>query len=82
MAPSWMLRRVALVRNDVSDELSTSVIRVTKLGELVVPSSPSFVSLIIEALSSSETSVLTIVTRLNILEDPILVRSYLTICNI
>jgi hypothetical protein len=29
-----MLRRVALVRNDVSEELSTSFIRVTIIGEL------------------------------------------------
>jgi hypothetical protein len=29
-----MLRRVALVRTDVSEELSASIIRVTKIGEL------------------------------------------------
>jgi hypothetical protein len=29
-----MLRRVDLVRTDVSDELSTSFIRVTRIGEL------------------------------------------------
>jgi hypothetical protein len=29
-----MLRRVALVRSDVSEELSTSFIRVTRIGEL------------------------------------------------
>jgi hypothetical protein len=29
-----MLRRVALVRTDVSEELSASFIRVTKIGEL------------------------------------------------
>jgi hypothetical protein len=29
-----MLRRVALVRTDVSDELSTSLLRVTSIGEL------------------------------------------------
>jgi hypothetical protein len=29
-----MLRRVALVRTDVSEELSTSFIRVTKIGEV------------------------------------------------
>jgi hypothetical protein len=33
MASSEMLRRVALVRTDVSEELSTSFIRVT-IGEL------------------------------------------------
>jgi hypothetical protein len=34
MASSRMLRRVALVRTDVSEELSTSFIRVTRVGEL------------------------------------------------
>jgi hypothetical protein len=29
-----MLRRVALVRTDVSKELSASIIRVTRIGEL------------------------------------------------
>jgi hypothetical protein len=29
-----MLHRVALVRTDVSDELSASIIRVTRIGEL------------------------------------------------
>jgi hypothetical protein len=29
-----MLRRVALVRIDVSEELSVSIIRVTRIGEL------------------------------------------------
>jgi hypothetical protein len=29
-----MLRRVALVRNDVLGELSASIIRVTRIGEL------------------------------------------------
>jgi hypothetical protein len=33
MASSWMLRRVALVRTDVSEELSDSFIRVTRIGE-------------------------------------------------
>jgi hypothetical protein len=33
--PSFgMLRRVALVRTDVSEELSASIIRVTRIGEL------------------------------------------------
>jgi hypothetical protein len=34
MAFSWMLHRVALVRTDVSEELSATIIRVTRLGEL------------------------------------------------
>jgi hypothetical protein len=34
MASSGMLRRVDLVRTDVSEELSASFIRVTRTGEL------------------------------------------------
>jgi hypothetical protein len=30
----WMLRCVALARTDVSEELSASIIRVTRIGEL------------------------------------------------
>jgi hypothetical protein len=34
MASSGMLRRVALVKTDVSEELSASVFRMTRIGEL------------------------------------------------
>jgi hypothetical protein len=66
-----MLRRMVLVRTDVSEEISVSFIRVTRIGEKV-PSSQILVTLMKEALSSSETSVLTRATRRNIPEDTIL----------
>jgi hypothetical protein len=35
MVSSGILRRVALVRTDVSEQLKASVIRVTRMGELI-----------------------------------------------
>jgi hypothetical protein len=80
IASSGMLRRVALVRADVSEELSASFISVTRIGELrttlvttsVVLSSPILVTLMKVTLSSSEMSVLTRATQRNIPEDAIL----------
>jgi hypothetical protein len=80
MASSGTLRRVALVRTDVSEERSASFIRVTFLRSehrllvtaSVDPSSPIIVTLMKEALSASEKSVVTRATRRNIPEDAIL----------
>jgi hypothetical protein len=88
MVSSGMLRRVALVRTDVSEDLCASFNKVTRIGELgttlaitsklqlvtasVVPSSPILVSLMKEALSSSETSARTTAARRNIPEEDIL----------
>jgi hypothetical protein len=77
---SGMLRRVALVRTDVPEELSTSFIRVTRIGELgttlAVTSNRCTLqrntTLMKEAQGSSERSDLTRVTRRNITEDNIL----------
>jgi hypothetical protein len=60
MPSSGMLRRVALVRTNVSEELSAPIFRVARISELGtmlvtanVPSSPILVTLMTEALISS-----------------------------
>jgi hypothetical protein len=69
MASSGMLRRMALVRTDVSVEPNGSFIRLARIGGL---GTTILVTLMKEALGSSETSVLTRATRCNIPEDTIL----------
>jgi hypothetical protein len=65
-----MLRSVALVRTDVSEELRASIMQ-RFLVTANVPSSPILVTLLMDALNSSETSVLTRSTRRNILEEAV-----------
>jgi hypothetical protein len=83
MVSSRMLCRVALVRTDVSEVLSAYFIGVKRnipylrsvrrlLVTASVPSSPILVTLMKEALSSSETSVFTRATRRNTPEHAIL----------
>jgi hypothetical protein len=89
MPSSGVLRRVALVRTDVSEERIASIVRLARIVELgttlavtsnrstlqsanVVPSLPILVTLMMEAIRSSETSVLTRATQRNTPEDGIL----------
>jgi hypothetical protein len=74
-----MLRRAALVRIDVSEELSASIIRIPRIGELGtlgVTNNPRSVSVLVtltmEAILSSETPVLTRAREPNVLEYGIL----------
>jgi hypothetical protein len=64
MPSSGMLRHVAPIRTDISDERITSVIRVTRIGEL----GTLLVTLIMEVIRSPESSDLTRATRPNIPE--------------
>jgi hypothetical protein len=73
LVSSGMLRRVALVRTDVSEELTFfRSLRRLLVTAGVVPSSPILVTLMKEAISYSETSVLTRAARRKIPEDTIL----------
>jgi hypothetical protein len=76
MPSSGILQRVALVRTDFSEEPSASIIRVTRIGLLVtanvVPNSPILVALMMGAIRSSETPVVTRAIRPNIPEYGIL----------
>jgi hypothetical protein len=66
----WMLRRVTIVRTDASEELSNRrSVRRLLVSAGVVPSSPIPVTVMKEALSSPEASVLTRATLRNISED-------------
>jgi hypothetical protein len=68
-----MLRRVAVVRTDVSEERMASIIRLLQflVTAYAVPSSPILVTLVMEGIRSSETSVLTRATRHHIADNGI-----------
>jgi hypothetical protein len=80
-----MLRRVALIKTDISEESISSIIMVISIGEigttLAVASNGTryqemyfveFVTMIMQRIRSSESSVLTRATRSDIPEDGIL----------
>jgi hypothetical protein len=70
MPSSGILRHVALITTDVSEEL-TGVLRLLITAN-VIPISPILVTLMMEAIRSFETSVLTRATWRHIAEDGIL----------
>jgi hypothetical protein len=88
MLSSGMLQRVVLVRTDVLEQCITSMIRVTiKARNIssvlwllvtvkVVPDSPILVTLMMEVIHTSKTTILTRVTQHNIPEDNILHSHY------
>jgi hypothetical protein len=76
MVSSGLLRRVALIRTDISEEPGASFIRVTKIGELgttqAATSNRRTLRTARTAPGSSETSVVTRATRRNNPEDTVL----------
>jgi hypothetical protein len=72
-----MWRRVVLVRTEVSEERTASIVRMTRIGELgtklgVTSNRSELQRTNIKAICSSETSVLTIATQHHNSEDGIL----------
>jgi hypothetical protein len=77
-----MLRRLALVRTDISEECIASIIKVKRIEaryvfQLLITaralhSSLIIFTLIMKAIRSSKTSIITCAVRRNIPEDPIL----------